>query len=68
MLLIPITIVIFNALRRWQVHHVLDKAGIRLAPDRRGFWTFLFCYQALTSAASLRGYAQYVVGSGRRWK
>jgi biofilm PGA synthesis N-glycosyltransferase PgaC len=68
MLLIPITIVIFNALRLWQVHHVLDKAGIRLAPDRRGFWTFLFCYQALTSAASLRGYAQYVVGSGRRWK
>jgi biofilm PGA synthesis N-glycosyltransferase PgaC len=68
MLLIPITIVIFNALRRWQVHHVLDKAGIRLPPDRRGFWTFLFCYQALLSSASLRGYGQYVLGSGRRWK
>ena len=68
MLLIPITILIFNALRRWQVHHVLDKADIHLPPDRRGFWMFLFCYQALVSAASLRGYTQYVTRSGRRWK
>jgi biofilm PGA synthesis N-glycosyltransferase PgaC len=68
MLLIPITIVIFNTLRRWQVHHVLDRAGIKLRSDRRGFWMFLFCYQALVSSASLRGYCQYIFGSGRRWK
>ena len=39
-----------------------------MEPDRRGFFGYLFGYQALTSAAALRGYAQYVIGAGRRWK
>ena len=36
--------------------------------DKRGFIGYLFAYQVLTSAAALRGYSQYVLGSSRRWK
>jgi hypothetical protein len=37
-------------------------------PDRRGFFGYLFAYQALTSTASVRGYAQQIAGASRRWK
>ena len=36
--------------------------------DRRGFWGYLLGYQALTSTAALRGYAQQIAGSTRRWR
>ena len=42
--------------------------GIHPQRDKRGFLGYLFAYQALTSAAALRGYGQYLVGSNRRWK
>ena len=32
------------------------------------FFGYLFGYQALTSTASLRGYAQQIRGATRRWK
>ena len=35
--------------------------------DRRGFLGYLLVYQVLVSAAALRGYGQYLLGSGRRW-
>ena len=68
MLIIPITLVVYNALRRWQEHHVFSVHHIDLPADRRGFWGYLFLYQALSSVASLRGYAQYLIGAGRQWK
>ena len=68
MLLVPVTVVIFSFLRRLQEHHVFRRLHIHGARDMRGFVGYLFLYQALTSAASLRGYAQYAVGAGRRWK
>jgi poly-beta-1,6-N-acetyl-D-glucosamine synthase len=68
MLLLPMTIVIYDLLRRWQENHVFRRFGIDMGTDRRGFWTYLAVYQALTSAASLRGYWQFIAGSGRRWK
>jgi biofilm PGA synthesis N-glycosyltransferase PgaC len=68
MLLIPVTLAIFGFLRRWQERHVFRRLGIHQVADGRGFAGYLFLYQALTSAASLRGYAQFVAGARRRWK
>ena len=68
MLLLPITLAIFGLMRRWQERHVFRRLDIHPEADRRGFVGYLAVYQVLTSLASLRGYAQYVLGSGRRWK
>ena len=67
MLLLPITLLIFAFLRRWQERHVFSRLGIEVGKDFRGFAGYLFVYQVLTSSASLRGYAQYVGGAARRW-
>jgi poly-beta-1,6-N-acetyl-D-glucosamine synthase len=68
MLVIPITLVVYGLLRRWQDRNVFHVLGFRPEPDRRGFFGYLFAYQAITSVASLRGYAQHVTGTARRWK
>jgi biofilm PGA synthesis N-glycosyltransferase PgaC len=68
MLLLPITLAIFGLLRRWQEQHVFRRLDIHPEADRRGFIGYLVAYQVLSSLASLRGYAQYLLGSGRRWK
>ena len=67
MLVIPITLVIYALLRRWQERWVFSRLAIDVEPDRRGFLGYLFGYQALTSAAALRGYAQSLAGVARRW-
>ena len=68
MLLLPITLVIFGFLQRWQARHVFQTLDIHPERDKRGFLGYLFAYQVLTSAAALRGYGQYLAGVGRRWK
>jgi biofilm PGA synthesis N-glycosyltransferase PgaC len=68
MLLLPITLAIFGFLRRWQERLVFRRLDIRIGKDVRGFVGYLFAYQVLTSAAALRGYAQYLSGAARRWK
>jgi poly-beta-1,6-N-acetyl-D-glucosamine synthase len=68
MLVIPITLMVYGVLRRWQDHNVFRRLHVRPERDRRGFAGYLFSYQALTSAASLRGYAQQIRGAARRWK
>lgn len=68
MLLLPITLAIFGLLRRWQERHVFRRLETHPEPDRRGFLGYLVAYQVLTSFASLRGYGQYLLGSGRQWK
>jgi len=68
MLLLPITFAIFAFLRWWQERHVFRRLDIDAGRDARGFFGYALAYQALTSAASLRGYAQYLLGAGRRWK
>ena len=68
MLLLPITLAVFGFLQRWQARHVFRTLDIHPQPDKGGFLGYLFAYQVLTSAAALRGYGQYLVGSGRRWK
>ena len=68
MLLLPLEISMYALLRRWQEHHVFRAYNVSLPADRRGFFGFLLAYQALASAASLRGYYQYIAGTTRRWK
>ncbi|MGH3044083.1 MAG: glycosyltransferase family 2 protein [Gaiellaceae bacterium] len=68
MLLLPITLAIFGFLRYWQERHVFQRLDLRPARDTRGFVGYLLIYQVLTSAASLRGYAQFVFGASRRWR
>ena len=68
MLVIPITLLIYGLLRRWQERNVFRRLDIHFQRDLGGFFGFLFGYQALTSAAALRGYWQFVAGATRRWK
>ena len=49
MLVIPITLVIYGLLRRWQERWVFSRLAIDVKPDTRGFFGYLFGYQALTS-------------------
>jgi hypothetical protein len=66
MLLLPITLLIFFFLRRWQDHEVFDRLDIHPARDTRGFLGYVLAYQILISAAAIRGYGQYLAGAGRR--
>ena len=68
MLVVPITLLIYSLLRRWQERHVFGPLGVGSERDRRGYLGYLFAYQALTSAASLRGYWQFLSGAARRWE
>ena len=67
MLLLPITLIVFGGLRRWQERHVFRELGVSTRPDKRGFLGYLFLFKVLSSSASLHGYAQYILGSRRRW-
>jgi biofilm PGA synthesis N-glycosyltransferase PgaC len=68
MLLVPVTLLIFGLLRRWQERHVFRRLGVDPGRDARGFAGYLLIYQVLTSAAALRGYAQFLRGAARRWR
>ena len=68
MLVLPITLLIFGLLRSWQDRNVFQRLRVRPEPDRRGFFGFIFGYQALTSVAALRGYVQQLIGAARRWR
>jgi poly-beta-1,6-N-acetyl-D-glucosamine synthase len=68
MLVIPITLLVYGLLRRWQERWVFSRLEVTVDPDKRGFFSYLFAYQALTSTAALRGYAQYLTGAARRWR
>jgi biofilm PGA synthesis N-glycosyltransferase PgaC len=67
MLLLPITLGIFAFLARWQHRHVFRRLDVHTGHDVRGFVGYLLVYQVFTSAAALRGYAQYLLGARRRW-
>jgi biofilm PGA synthesis N-glycosyltransferase PgaC len=68
MLLLPITLIIFGLLRRWQERHVFRRLDVHLEQDIRGFLGFLAIYRCLASPAALHGYAQFLTGAARRWK
>jgi biofilm PGA synthesis N-glycosyltransferase PgaC len=68
MLVLPITLVIYGLLRRWQERHVFRRLEVHPRHDVLGFFGYLFGYRALTSPAALRGYMEYLAGAPRRWK
>ena len=68
MLVIPITLIIYGLMRRWQERHVFRRLDVHPGQDIRGFYGYLFAYQVLTSSAALRGDLQYLTGAARRWK
>lgn len=68
MMVLPITLVIYGLLRRWQERHVFRRLGIHPRHDVLGFFGYLFVYRALVSPAALRGYAEYLAGAPRRWR
>ncbi len=68
MLLIPVTLLIFGLLRRWQERHVFRQLGVDPGRDARGFAGYLLADQVFTSTAALRGYAQCLRGASRRWR
>ncbi len=68
MLVLPITLVIYGLMRRWQERHVFRVLDFHPRHDGLGFFGYLFGYRALVSPAALRGYAEYLAGSPRRWK
>ena len=68
MLVLPITLVIYGLLRRWQERHVFHRLGIHPDHDVLGFCGYLFGYRALVSPAALRGYIEYLAGAPRRWQ
>jgi len=67
MLVIPITLLIYGMLRRWQERYVFRPLGVIPGHDKRGYVGYLLAYQVPTSLASLRGYCQYATGAARRW-
>ena len=66
MLLLPITLVDLRPAAPLAGTARLPPPGHPPRARPRGFIGYLFVYQVLTSAASLRGYTQYALG-GRRW-
>ena len=67
-LLLPISLALFAFLRLWQDRQVFRRLGVDVGHNARGFIGYLFVYQVLLSAAALRGYGQYLIGTGRHWK
>ena len=68
MLLLPITLASSASCSAGKHATSSARSASTHSRDKRGFLGYLFAYQVLTSAAALRGYGQYIVGSNRRWK
>jgi biofilm PGA synthesis N-glycosyltransferase PgaC len=68
MMVLPITLLIYGLLRRWQERHVFRRLGFNPRHDGLGFCAYLFGYRAIVSPAALRGYIEFLAGAPRRWK
>lgn len=68
LLVLPITLLVYGGLRRYQMRNVFGPLGLRVRRNRHGYVGFLLLYQVLCSSASLVGYAQFLTGRRRRWK
>jgi len=65
---IPATLIIYGALRRYQRRYVFGPLGLFVRKNLRGYLAFLLVYQVFCSTAALVGYAQFLAGTTRRWK
>ncbi len=68
LMVLPVTLLVYGALRRHQRVDVFAPLGLRVRKNRVGYLGFLLGYQALCSVAALAGYAQEIAGTRRRWK
>jgi biofilm PGA synthesis N-glycosyltransferase PgaC len=68
LLVLPITMAVYGLLRSFQSRRVFGPLGLTVRRNWFGYIAFLVAYQALCSTAAIAGYAQYLVGSRRRWK
>ena len=64
MLVIPITLIIYGLLRRWQERHVFRRLDVHPKQDiPRRLWL-----PVRLPGRELIGYLQYLSGAARRWK
>jgi poly-beta-1,6-N-acetyl-D-glucosamine synthase len=68
LLVLPVTFLIYACMRVWQTHHVFRRLELRPERDTRGFLGYALIYQAITSAAALRGYWRQIRRAGRAWR
>ena len=68
LMVLPVTLLVYGALRRHQRVDVFGPLGLEVRKNRLGYVAFLVGYQALCSVAALAGYAQELAGTRRRWK
>jgi biofilm PGA synthesis N-glycosyltransferase PgaC len=68
LLVLPVTLLVYGLLRRWQSRRVFAPLGLQVRRNRSGYVAFLLLYQVLCSWASLAGYTQHLLGTTRRWK
>ena len=65
---LPITLLVYGGLRRYQRRRVFAPLHLNVRHNRIGYLAFILGYQLLCTAASLAGYAQEIAGARRRWK
>lgn len=65
---IPMTLLLYWVLYRYQHRHVLAPLGLGPRRDKRGLVIFLLGYQLLMSTASVLGYGQELLRLRRSWK
>jgi poly-beta-1,6-N-acetyl-D-glucosamine synthase len=65
---IPMTLLLYGILYRYQHRHVLKPLGLRPRKDKRGLLLFLLAYQLLMSTVSVLGYGQELLRLRRSWK
>jgi biofilm PGA synthesis N-glycosyltransferase PgaC len=68
LLVLPITLVQYAGLRRYQSRKVFGPLGLRVRHNHVAYVGFLLGYQVLCSVAALIGYVQHFAGTRRRWK
>ncbi len=65
---VPLTVLAYAFLFRRQWHDVFKPLGLRVRKNVLALVAFLFVYQILMSAVSVRGYGQELFGLRRKWK
>jgi biofilm PGA synthesis N-glycosyltransferase PgaC len=65
---LPLTALAYAILFHRQWHHVFKPLGLKVRKNWLALAAFLFVYQILMSAVSVRGYVQELFGFNRKWK
>jgi biofilm PGA synthesis N-glycosyltransferase PgaC len=65
---LPVTALAYALLFNRQWHDVFRPLGLKIRKNWIALLAFLFVYQILMSAVSVRGYAQELFGTRRNWK